>query len=135
VPLESERTTGVATRVKQSHISRLRRASLEAIKQCGVAWAPRVESPVPLAEFAGDPLSGAGWLADQGGDPAPASLDESDVTVIIGPEGGLTDGEREMLVVRGFRPVTLGIHTLRFETAAVAAAAAITQARMRGHHG
>jgi 16S rRNA (uracil1498-N3)-methyltransferase len=57
------------------------------------------------------------------------------VTVIVGPEGGLTDAEREMVVLHGFRPVALAIHTLRFETAAVAAAAAITQARMRRHHG
>jgi 16S rRNA (uracil1498-N3)-methyltransferase len=135
VPLESERTAGVATRIKQSHIDRLRRASLEAIKQCGTAWAPRVESPVPLAEFAAGPLAGNKWLADEGGDPVPASADENGVTVIIGPEGGLTDAEREMVVGHGFRPVTLAIHTLRFETAALAAAAAVTQARMRGHHG
>jgi len=57
------------------------------------------------------------------------------VTVIVGPEGGFTDAEREMVVLHGFRPVALAIHTLRFETAAVAAAAAITQARMRRHHG
>jgi 16S rRNA (uracil1498-N3)-methyltransferase len=135
VPLESERTAGVATRLKHGHLERLRRASLEALKQCGVAWAPRVESPVPLAQFAAEPLDGTGWLADQNGDPPPAAMDEGGVTVIIGPEGGLTDHERETLVAHGFRPVALGIHTLRFETAAVAAAVAITQARMRGHHG
>jgi 16S rRNA (uracil1498-N3)-methyltransferase len=135
VPLESEHTAGVATRVKQTHVDRLRRASLEAIKQCGVTWAPTLESPVTLAEFARESLPGAGWLADQAGDAAPALMDEGGVTVIVGPEGGFTDAEREMVVLHGFRPVALAIHTLRFETAAVAAAAAITQARMRRHHG
>ena len=135
VPLESEHTAGVATRVKQTHVDRLRRASLEAIKQCGVTWAPTLESPVTLAEFARESLPGAGWLADQAGDAAPALMDDGGVTVIVGPEGGFTDAEREMVVLHGFRPVALAIHTLRFETAAVAAAAAITQARMRRHHG
>jgi 16S rRNA (uracil1498-N3)-methyltransferase len=135
VPLDTARTTGVATRVKQSHLDRLRRASLQAIKQSGVSWAPTVESPIALEQFAAEPLRGAGWLADQGGDPVPTWLDQHGVTVIVGPEGGLTDAEREMVVHHGFRPVALATHTLRFETAAVAAAAAITQARMRRDHG
>jgi 16S rRNA (uracil1498-N3)-methyltransferase len=135
VPLESERTGGVATRIRQTQVDRLQRASLQAIKQCGITWAPAVESPIALEEFAGEPLTGAGWLADQGGDPVPGSLDQDEVTVIVGPEGGLTDNEREMVVLHGFRPVALALHTLRFETAAMAAAAAITQARMRGDHG
>ena len=135
VPLESERTRGVATRIRRTQVDRLQRATLQATKQCGVTWAPAVESPVALEEFAAEPLAGAGWLADQGGDPVPGSIDESGVTVIVGPEGGLTDDEREMVVLHGFRPVALALHTLRFETAAVAAAAAITQARMRRDHG
>jgi 16S rRNA (uracil1498-N3)-methyltransferase len=135
VPLESERTRGVATRIRQSQVDRLQRAALQAIKQCGVTWAPVVESPVGLEELAGETLAGAGWLADQSGDPVPASIDQSGVTVIVGPEGGLTDDEREMVVLHGFRPVALALHTLRFETAAMAAAAAITQARMRRDHG
>ena len=135
VPLESERTAGVATRLKPSHLEKLRRVSLEATKQCGVAWAPQVENPVALRDFAGELLDGTGWLADQGGDPPPASLDRTGVKVIIGPEGGLTNAERELAVEHGFRPVAVGLHTLRFETAALAAAAAITQAWMRGEHG
>ena len=135
VPLETERTASVATRLKNPHIDRLRRSALEALKQCGAAWAPAIEHSLALAEFLGRPLSGTGWLADQGGDPAPASLDAGPVSVIIGPEGGLSDDEREAAVAGGYRPVALALHMLRFETAALAAAAAITQARMRGSHG
>jgi 16S rRNA (uracil1498-N3)-methyltransferase len=134
VPLETERTASVATRLKPSHVDRLRRSALETIKQCGAAWAPAIESPVALGEFVSRPLSGSGWLADQAGDPPPADL-EGAVSVIVGPEGGLTDEEREAAVAGGYRPIALGVHTLRFETAALAAAAAVTQARMRGTHG
>lgn len=134
VPLETERTASVATRLKTPHIDRLHRTALEVLKQCGAAWAPAIEHPVALAEFLVRPLSGTGWLADQGGDPAPAALDAGPVSIIVGPEGGLTDDEREAAVAGGYRPVALAFHTLRFETAALAGAAAITQARMRGAH-
>jgi 16S rRNA (uracil1498-N3)-methyltransferase len=133
VPLETARSAGVATRLKDVHLRRLRRTALEAIKQCGAVWAPSVEEPVTLAEFARTPLAGIGWLGDSAGKPAPPSLDDRPVTAVIGPEGGLTDGEHASLVAAGYTPVALGPHTLRFETAALAAAAAATQARLRGH--
>lgn len=134
VPLETARSAGVATRLKDAHLRRLRRSALEAIKQCGVVWAPRVEEPVSLRDFVRQPLTGVGWLGDSGGRPAPPALDQNPVTAVIGPEGGLTDGEHASLVAAGYTPVAFGSHTLRFETAALAAAAAATQARMRGQH-
>jgi 16S rRNA (uracil1498-N3)-methyltransferase len=135
VPLETERTAGVATRLKDAHIPRLRRSALESIKQCGASWAPAVENPVPLTMFVNEALNGTGWLAHQSGAPTPAALDQSPVTVIVGPEGGLTEEELEMAESAGYGPISLGAHTLRFETAALAAAAAVTQARMRGQFG
>ncbi len=135
VPLQSERTGGVATRLKDIHLDRLRRSALDAIKQCGAAWVPAVDPPKTLGAFAREPVDGTAWLADECGAPAPASLDAGAVTVIIGPEGGLTSTERETAVAAGYRLVSLGLHTLRFETAALAAAAAVTHARMRSAHG
>jgi 16S rRNA (uracil1498-N3)-methyltransferase len=84
-----------------------------------------------LSSFVKEPSSGSRWLALQTGTAAPALLDQSPVTVIIGPEGGLTEKELETATSAGFHRISLGLHTLRFETAALAAAAAITQARMR----
>lgn len=51
--------------------------------------------------------------------------------VAIGPEGGFTDGERARLAAQGFSAVRLGSNILRFETAALAAAAVLTAARAR----
>ncbi len=135
VPLETVRTAGVATRLKEAHGAKLQRLVLEATKQCGAAWAPTVEPPVALKEFLSRPVSGTGWLADPAGAPPPATLDNTPVTIVIGPEGGFTDEERTSLISAGYRPVTLGAHTLRFETAALAAAAAAGTARLRGKHG
>jgi 16S rRNA (uracil1498-N3)-methyltransferase len=135
LPLETARSSGVATGIRDAHLRRLRRQALEATKQCGVAWAVQVEEPLSLDDFRGRPLTGSGWLADRSGAPPPTSLGGSATTVVIGPEGGLTDAERAGLVASGYLPVVLSPYTLRFETAALAAAALATTARMRGSHG
>jgi 16S rRNA (uracil1498-N3)-methyltransferase len=135
VPLETARSSGVATGIRDAHLRRIRRQALEATKQCGVAWAIEVEEPLSLDEFIERPLAGLGWLADGSGAPPRTTLQGSALTVVIGPEGGLTDGERSGLVAAGYLPVVLSPHTLRFETAALAAAALATAARMRGSHG
>jgi 16S rRNA (uracil1498-N3)-methyltransferase len=135
IPLETARSAAVATRLRDAHLRRLRRSALEAIKQCGATWVPSIEEPISLKEFVGQPLAGLGWLADSGGEPAPSILDHGPVTAVIGPEGGLTNTERGALIDAGYTPVVLGSHTLRFETAALAAASAATQARLRGQRG
>jgi len=50
----------------------------------------------------------------------------------VGPEGGVEPAERDLLVARGFLPTSLGDNVLRFETAAVAALAAVRAARAVG---
>ena len=135
VPLETTRTAGVASRVKQSHIEKLRRVVLEATKQCGAAWAAAVEQPVSVTQFIAGSLRGAGWLADPAGAAPPADLDKTPLTILVGPEGGFSLEEREAILTAGYRPVSLGFNTLRFETAALAAAAIASTARLRGKHG
>ena len=135
VPLETERTAGVATRVRDSHLPKLRRQALEAIKQCGAAWALEVDEPQSLAEFIARTEPGVHWLGDASGAAPPGALDAAPVTVVVGPEGGLTEPERASLLSAGYRPLALAPHTLRFETAALAAAAVVTTARLRGMHG
>ena len=57
-PVETERTAAVATRVRAQHVEKLRRRALEAVKQCGAAWAPEVREPEPLAAFLARPADG-----------------------------------------------------------------------------
>lgn len=134
VPLECERTAGVATRVRPRHLERLRRHALEAVKQSGAAWATRVDEPAPLDTLVGRAADGPRWLADAEGGPPPVIAD-APLTIVIGPEGGLTPAERERLITAGYVAIRLAAHTLRFETAAVAAAAAAVAGRLRGSHG
>jgi 16S rRNA (uracil1498-N3)-methyltransferase len=135
VPLDTERTAGVATRLRASHVDKLRRQALEALKQCGAAWTAHIEAPISVALLAERSGDGLAWVADPSGTAPPATLDRRPVTVVVGPEGGLSAAERSTLDAAGYRDMALAPHTLRFETAAVAAAAAVTVARLRGLHG
>lgn len=135
VPLETEHTRGVASRIRGAQVERFRRRALEAIKQCGATWAPQVRDPVALDRFAAEPRSGIRWLAAIDGGVPPAGVGQEPVTIAIGPEGGLTVEERWALETAGFSPVRFGEHILRFETAALAGAVYTSVARKRGLDG
>ena len=134
-PLEAERAAAVATRLRERNMDSLRRRARAAMKQCGSAWELTLQEPQPLADFLAQPRTGAAWLANPDGE-ALVELDPSEaVTVAIGPEGGFTESESKEFLNAGFRPVSLGPYTMRFETAGLVAMAAVWQARRRGEHG
>jgi 16S rRNA (uracil1498-N3)-methyltransferase len=135
VPLETERTRSVSSRVRPAHLDRLRRQALEAVKQSGNPWACSVEAPVTLVEYLERPTEGERWLADAKGDTPPAVLHAQSCAILVGPEGGFTHQERQNALAAGYRPLTLAPHILRLETAAIAAAALVQTARRRGRHG
>jgi 16S rRNA (uracil1498-N3)-methyltransferase len=130
-PVETEHTAGVASRLRAGAgtLDKLRRRALETLKQCGGAWAPTLHDPEPLAALLARRQAGALWLADAGGAPPAPLAATTPLTVVVGPEGGLTDTERAAAVTAGYRPVRLGPLTLRFETAALAAAVHATAVR------
>ncbi|MBA2627267.1 MAG: 16S rRNA (uracil(1498)-N(3))-methyltransferase [Gemmatimonadales bacterium] len=132
VPVETERVRGVASRVTEAQLPRLGRRALDAIKQSGSAWAPVIMTPVEFERALTQGGAGERWLADAAGD-WPSGVDAATpLSVLVGPEGGLSESERTSAVAAGWRPTRLGDHVLRFETAAVAAAMFIGIARGRG---
>jgi 16S rRNA (uracil1498-N3)-methyltransferase len=128
-PLETAHTSGVGSRIRPGQLERLARRALEATKQCGAAWAPAIHPTEPLGRFLARELDGDGWLADPEGDPFPVAASDA-ISVLVGPEAGFTAAEREAALAAGYRPVRLGEHVLRFETAALAAAVHASLARM-----
>lgn len=131
VPIETERTRSVATRVREAHVEKLNRRALEAVKQCGGAWATRVLAPVELADFVATTTADDRLIADAGGI-AWTTTGARSVAVLVGPEGGWTEAERSAARAAGFRRVAIGANILRFETAALAAAALVAAARTEG---
>jgi 16S rRNA (uracil1498-N3)-methyltransferase len=125
IPLITERTV---VEPGASKISRLERTIIEASKQCGrtrlMAIDPPRRWPAVVNEFPGS----SRFLADQKGlQPCQllAIASGQPVILAVGPEGGFTPHERETAVRAGWLPVSLGVYTLRVESAAVAGCAVL----------
>ncbi len=132
VPVETERSRQVESRLRGAGVEKGRRRAREACKQSGNPWLPVLDDVMPLVEL-GITGSGVRWFF---GDPAGAPLaplrEQEPVGWVIGPEGGFTPAEeawlRERLDATG---VWFGPHILRFETATAAAAVLTLQQRER----
>jgi 16S rRNA (uracil1498-N3)-methyltransferase len=125
--VQCERTVKMG---KISAIERYTKIALAAAKQCGRVYLPTLSGPDTLKRTLDSLRAGypeAGLLY---GDAEGASLDSvwgsaegKDKIVFIGPEGGFTDSERELLAGSNVRPVSANSNILRIETAAMAFAA------------
>ncbi len=131
VPLDTDRTRGVTTGLRPEQLDKLRRRAREVLKQCGGAWLPALRGLQPLESFLARTDLGARWLLDAAGGAAPALDAASPASALVGPEGGLSEAERAAALAHGFTPIAAGPLTLRFETAALAAAVLIQASRHR----
>ena len=120
-PLVCERSVVTPNR---SWRQRSERIMIEACKQCRRAHLPIVHEPVTP-----DQLDGAAHrilLADRDGPPIQQVVHsmncESKKTLVlaIGPEGGFTDNERQVMCELDAQPANLGDGVLRIETACIA---------------
>ena len=128
IPLQTQR--GVA-QPSNSALDRLRRAVVEASKQCGrnrlmeishaQTWMELISAPRPgelrlLAHPGGTPLRQV-WQSDF------TTQHADGIVAAIGPEGGFTPEEVTAATTAGWQLLDLGPRILRVETAAVALAA------------
>jgi 16S rRNA (uracil1498-N3)-methyltransferase len=120
------------TQVSRIGIERIEANAIEAAEQCGVLGIPHTREPAKLEKLL------EGWdnqrrliFCDEGHDthnplPLLQSLPRGPLGVLIGPEGGFSDQERETLRKLPFvTAIPLGPRILRADTAAVAALALI----------
>lgn len=133
-PLKTERTRSVAAGIREAHVAALQRRARQAIKQSGAPWAPRVSAPVDVRHAAGLGSPEHRWLADATGEAPPVLPEGAALVVVVGPEGGLVPEERAVFLAAGFQRVRLAPDLLRFETAALAAAAVVASQRPRRVH-
>ena len=129
IPLETERTANVSSRVRPAHVEKLQARALEAIKQSGAAWAPTVHPPLDVAGVLAS--SGVKLVAEPGSLPLAQFNASQDITCLIGPEGGWTARETDRLAESGCIFVRLSPNVLRFETAALALAVLVQDRRLR----
>ncbi len=134
VPVEAIRTEKGLFEASHKRAERWRRIAREASQQSRRTRMPEI---APSERFAGALKYAAGirYFLDEGeAKPllaaVPPALDSTSVAILLGPEGGWTEGERENSLNMGWIPVSLGPQILRAETAAAAALAVLINASM-----
>ena len=112
--------------VKQNiNLQRLKKISLSAIKQCGRGLFPDVKDAQTLHEWSKNSSGELKFMLHESPESAPlmaqlmASTPNSEVRLVIGPEGGFSPVEVEALSDAGFIQASLGLRRLRAETAAI----------------
>lgn len=133
VPVAAARSERGLERAAAKRLERWRRIALESSQQCRRARLPAIEDAADFAhavrtrdafrylldeESSGPALAEA--LPPAGERPAAAR-----VSLLLGPEGGWTGGERQAAIEAGWTRVSLGPTILRAETAAIAALAVL----------
>lgn len=107
----------------EQRLQRWQRISLGAIKQSGRRRLVEINQPVRFQQFCrglqGEPALIFSEKAGRG--LPPLAVQDSGLTIVIGPEGGWSDDEIELATSSGLIPVHLGPRILRTETAAITA--------------
>ena len=132
VPLLTERVVTHLDDVDaESKRDKWQTVAIEAIKQCGAVWLPKIEVPVTMKLFLARQekfdLSLVGSLQPERRHPREVLQEfeskqkrpPQSVGVWIGPEGDFTPTELAAIQDSGAQPVSLGKLVLRVETAAI----------------
>ncbi len=98
-----------------------------AAKQCGRCALPAVRRPEKFDDLL---LAGGASVFALASGPSPDEAvkglaGKTDLKLFVGPEGGFTKGELEFAVSKGASFMSLGLYTLRAETACLAASSAL----------
>jgi len=132
VPLMTER---VVVRLDEQERTdkreKWRLVAVEAIKQCGAAWLPKIETPMTIEQFLARKerfdLALVGSLQGERRHPRECFREfqakhgrlPQSVAVWIGPEGDFSSDELKAIEAAGAVPISLGRLVLRVETAVV----------------
>lgn len=120
------------TQLHKVNAARLEANILEAAEQCGNLSIPELAEAVKLEALLSDwdPARRIIFCNESqaGNNPAEilSRITERDLALLVGPEGGFSEKEREILTALPFvTPIPLGPRILRADTAAVAALTAV----------
>jgi len=101
--------------------------AISACEQSGRNSVPEVRQPLDIMQWLGqldDPVNGL--ILDPCSEKSCRDIsDMKEVSLLVGPEGGLTDSEISAATAQGFTAVRLGPRVLRTETAALAIIATV----------
>ena len=101
---------------------------ISACEQCGRSTLAEINNPVDYADWVSKQNPSTFGLMLQPDSTQTLndfSPPEGDITVLVGPEGGLTPEEQRLATISGYTGIRLGQRVLRTETAALAALASM----------
>ena len=109
--------------------ARIDKIIVSAVKQSHKAWKPVLHEMMSFSRFIEQPRSGLKYIAHCYEEIPRANLfgelrkhaDESEITVMIGPEGDFSIEEVKQAIDKGYQSVNLGTSRLRTETAGLSA--------------
>ena len=95
---------------------------IHATEQCGRLDIMKLCRPVSLSDLDNIYQSSSKYLLHQNGDKFKCEdLESSDITLLVGPEGGFDDHEIDYLDANGWKTKTINVNILRTETACISA--------------
>lgn len=119
-PLMSERSvlrlSGERADKKRAHWQGVAQAAAE---QCGRVRVPALQPVRTLRDWLTHPPEGRRWLASPGA-ARPQTVPQGPLTLLTGPEGGLSEAEEADALAAGFEGIGLGPRILRADTAPLA---------------
>lgn len=114
--------------VERVNQDRMQANAIEAAEQCGIMGIPQIDKPIKLIDLIDewDKARQLVFCDEKGIKQNPITplkeIKAQKWAVLIGPEGGFSNQERDLLLARRFvTPLALGPRIMRAETAAVAA--------------
>jgi 16S rRNA (uracil1498-N3)-methyltransferase len=120
------------TAVARLNLDRMRANAIEAAEQCGILTLPEIKTPLKLETLLKACETERVVVFCDERAPASSPLEVLDrlrgnkIAALIGPEGGFSTHEREVLLSRNFvYPISLGPRVMRADTAAVAVLALV----------
>jgi len=126
IPLECERSQVHPGTAK---LDRWRRKALEAAKQSRQSSVMEIDDVCPITDIFARASSASSMFFGDGSATQTmigrlnATARDSEILICIGPEGGFSENEKQLLISKGSLPILLGSTVLRIETAVIAAAA------------
>lgn len=132
-PVQTDRSEKGLERAAPKRLARWQRIAREASEQSRRVRLPSIEAPMALPEALRERADYRLALDEAASRPILSALPGSQtpgarVALLVGPEGGWTDREREDIARAGWSAVSLGANILRAETAAIAALAIVNAA-------
>lgn len=123
-PIVTRRSEIKANRISANRLARWREIVIGACEQCGRTQLPEIRAPILIEDIIASASTCVALDPESCASLADFRPSGPEISIAIGPEGGFSEPELELLERSGFTRIGFGPRVLRTETAGIAAVAA-----------